>query len=530
MSAPRRHRPGLRHALAAAAWLAASPWVAAQTLPSLPGAGDVVTPGDASSDLRPPGPAPRVFIERRVFANLTYSDNYLLSDTNRQSEWVTELGAGVRAALNLPRLRGNVDYSLSGLHYANGLANDGRRQVLDSQLLLDAGNGIAFVEFDGNIENRSVSAFGAQTIDTANPANRAETRRFSVSPFVRGEFNGALDYELRYNLQSQRTDEISRSDIDERGWSASLTSSTGARPLGWQLTASSNEVDYAAGRETRFDTVGALLRYAIDPTLEVFGQVGRENNDLLTVQRESYDTRTAGFDWRPVQLARLAASVSKRFFGDGHSVTAEYRFRRVLLRFNDVRDVVTTQATQGTAAGTLGSLLDALYLGIETDPVRRAALVSAELQRLGLPGELTTLPAFLTSSVTLQRNQDASVSLLGERSVVSFSLDRRSSRRLGTGVSAIDDFDLSSDIRQKGWSLSYAHRLSPRLSASAVYQRYQTEGQTNTLGNRLSAVTLGLSARLARRTTGALYLRRAEFDSSSPYRETAIQASLVHRF
>ena len=78
-----------------------------------------------------------MWIEPRVFARQWYTDNYLLSGTDRQSEWTTELGASVLAVFNLPRLTGSVDYSLSGLYQAQCVGQEDHIQGLVANLLLD---------------------------------------------------------------------------------------------------------------------------------------------------------------------------------------------------------------------------------------------------------------------------------------------------------------------------------------------------------------------------------------------------------
>jgi len=516
--------PGLRRRIAAAALLGLSGVAGAQGLPP------IQVDNDGAREAGETGPRPRVWIEPRVFVTQGYSSNYLLSATAPQKEWITQAGAGVQAVFNMPRLRGNVDYSLSGIYNAQGVGENGREQTLNSRLLLDAWDNKAFVEFDGAIGNERVSAFAVQAVDPNNPTNQAESRRFRVSPFLRGTWNDAVDYEFRYTVLSAQSDASSRSDLDERGWSTTIGSTEGLGRLGWEVSASSNRVAYSLGRETRFDAMGFLLRYTVTPTLQVFGQVGREANDFLTVDRETYNAHTLGFDWRPVELARVSFSRSQRYFGNGHNLALEYQLRRVLLRYSDVRDVVTSQIAVGDGTGNLGTLLDSLYQAVETDPVRRAQLVQAELQRLGLPADLSTIPGFLTSSASVQRNQAISAVLLGQRSVLSFSIDRVTATQLDPGLTLGDDFDISDEITQKGWTVSYALRLTPVLSFNALYQRRNADGVFANLSNRLNTATVGFTARLARRTTGSVQLRRTNYDGATTYQETAIQAGLVHRF
>lgn len=478
----------------------------------------------------PAGPPPRVWIEPRVFVTQTYSDNYLLRDSNREAELLTELGAGVRGVFNLPRLTGNVDYSLAAQVPALGVGRDQRRQTLQSDLLLDAWNQVAFIEFNGGIGNERLSAFGAQPVGSENPTNQAESRRFRVSPFLRGTWANRYDYEFRYVRQSLRSGQSNVYDIDESGWSATVGTAAELGATGWALSASENQVDYSAGRSTTYQTAFVLVRHAFTPTLQGFVQAGREYNDLLTPDRTGYNSHTLGVDWRPVELARVAVSRSKHFYGSGHDVSLEYRVRRLLLRYTDGRSLNTGQLGLDGNGATLNELLNNLYQSIEPDPVRRAQLVQAELSRLGLQGDATALPGYLASRATVQRNQQLSAALLGQRGVLTFLIERTSARRLNNSPSLGDDFDLTSTLDEQGWAVLYAHRLSPRLALNLGLTRRETQGVLTSLSARQTAYTVGLSARLASRTTGSLLLRHTNTDASSPYQETAILGALVHRF
>ncbi|MBX3610162.1 MAG: TIGR03016 family PEP-CTERM system-associated outer membrane protein [Hydrogenophaga sp.] len=504
--------------LACAAW--------AQALPT-PSAQD---PAANPTPLTPPGPPPVYWIEPRVFATQRYTDNFLLSTSNRQSEWTTEAGAGIMGMVNTPRLTGSVDYSLTGLYHARGIGDDSHQQALDGQMLLDAWNSVAFIEADASIGLERVSAFAVQPAEGGSEVNTSEARRFRVSPFLRGTWGDAVDYEARVTKQVSRSNASTVSDLDEQGWNLSLGSANDVSRFGWEVAASSTKTDYSLGRSIRFDQATALGRYAVSPTLLVFAQVGREVNDVLTSERTSYSYTSAGIDWRPMETARVAASKSNRYFGSGHNVSLEYRMSRVLFRYLDSRDVTTSQLVSGSDVSNLGGLLNSLYQNVEADPIRRAQLVQAELQRLGLPADLTTIPAYLTSAVALQRTQEFSVTMLTARGVLSFSLQRSRSRQLDSALNVGGDFDLSNQIDEKGWSVAYAHRLTPRLSLNTIFQQLDTDGLSASLSSRLRSLTVGLNARLAPRTIGSVSVRRSSYQATSPYRELAVRAVLVHRF
>lgn len=521
---PRRLSPGPLSAVALATLLATG--AARAQVPIEMPAGTA----DGEAPIAAEGPPPRVWIEPRVFARQWYSDNFLLAPADRRAEWTTEVGASVLALFNTPRLKGSVDYSLSGLYQARGVGEQDHLQSLMADVLFDAWNNTAFIEMNGSIGRQRVSAFGVQPSGDFERPNLAETQQFRVSPFLRGTLANAYDYELRYSRLTSRTKADNRSDIDENSVSARIGSSALSAPrLGWTVDASRNNYEYSLGREVSLDHVVGQLNYALTPTLQLLLRGGSEANDVLTTERSSYSTWGAGFDWRPQPNMRLAASGNKRFFGHDHNLQFEYQLRRVVFRYTDARDVSANQIGLGDEQTTLAGLLNTVYGGT-TDPVARARQVQNELDRLGLSGDLTTLPGYLTSFLTEQRLQEVAMVMLSGRGAFTFAIQRTRSQRLDNAASVGDDFDLSNEILQKGWTIGYAHRLSPRSAASIAFQRQQNEGIGSSLRNELDTVTLGFTTRLSTRTTAALMWRRALFDAPTPYRETAVQAMISHRF
>src|SRR6185312_3367064 len=97
-----------------------------------------------------------------------------------------------------PRLKGYLDYSLTGLWYARGTASN---QVLHN--LAASGNAAIVenffnVDLNGSISQQAISAFGVQSPDTSlhNP-NQTSVASFGVSPYLHGRLGDRFDYEAR---------------------------------------------------------------------------------------------------------------------------------------------------------------------------------------------------------------------------------------------------------------------------------------------------------------------------------------------
>lgn len=513
MRSPRR--PALRDvALACGALLASVAW-AQEIAPAV----DVEAP-----------PRTGTWVEPRVSAGVTLTNNGARTGTNPRNDQILEVTPGVTMVLNAPRAKGFVDYSLSALHHVQGTVADEFVNSLNANVTFEAVSQFAYVDVSGVVADRSISAFGTQSFGRTD-ANRSETGSFRVSPYLRGIWGGAVNYELRYGIEKSNTAIDSRSDITVQDVSLRLRSDLTGQVVGWTFDSSTQDVDYTLGRRTRSDQVQVGLLYAASPQLLLSGQVGVESNNVITLQRESYNTTGLGLDWRPSDRTRLNAQVQKRYFGTGHNVSLEHRTARTVWRFTDTRDVVNNPlSASGAGLGSIYDLFNNLYASIEPDPVRRAQLVQAELLRLGLPTDAALAGGFLSSAPTVDRSQQLSLALVGVRSTVTFLLSRSSSTRLRVAGNLGDDFDANSRIDQQSWSVIYAHRLTPLTSLSASLSRYKSEGTVVGANDRLTALTLGMTTRLALRTSGNLQFMRAIQNGASPYRESAISAFVTHRF
>lgn len=487
----------------------------------------------AGESLSPPGPKPRVWIEPRVSVGVTLSDNGTLSGSQSQAEQVIEVTPGVRGILNTPRVRGYFDYALSGRTHLQNSSRNKLRHALDASATVNAWDNRAFVDVSGAVADESISAFDAPG-GSVSRLNQSQTASFRVSPYVQGTLGSAADYELRYSLQTVNSESASRPDLTAQDASARLVNGGSVGSLGWSFDARTQSIEYEGGRDTRSDSVMAGLIYHATPQLVLTGLMGREANDILTLSRESYNTAGVNLDWRPSPRTRLSAGVQERYFGRGHNVSLQHSTGRTVWRYTDRRGVVNNGLEASAAPlGSLRNLLDSSFQTSFPDAIERNAEVDKVLAGLGLSGDLLVFQTYLTSAATLERSQQLSVVLLGARGAVTLALSRSDASRLDAplaGAPALpDDFDTNTRIQRDGWSLGYAHRLTPQTSAQVSITGTRSQGTVD--DSRSTTVAVGLTSNLAPRTTARVQLRHTQHDGSvRDYGETAVVAVITHRF
>jgi uncharacterized protein (PEP-CTERM system associated) len=476
-----------------------------------------------------------VSIVPRVSLSETLTDNVRLTNVNQQSEQTTEISPGIRISIDGARLKTYFDYALTQVVYAQNSAANHSQNALNTFGTLEAVDNRVFVDFGGTISQQSIDAFGKQSASNASiNANSTEVSSFNISPYVRGQLGDMADYEARYSQAVTNSDASSSaaSDVRTVNGSVKLTSGRSASSLGWSSNLSRQTIDYSAGRSTETDQMNLGLSYAFSPQVKVFADAGTESNNFTTLDKQSYATNNVGLNWSPSELTKVTASRSQRSFGDAHSLSFEHRSARTVWKFTDSKDISTSPSQSGvTSLGTVYDLFFSQFASIEPEPIARAALVNAYLKSNGISPSGIVLSSFLTTAVSLQRRQELSVALLGLRDTLTFIVNQSESSRLDTLSTAIDNLSSSGTVKQAGFSVNYAHRLTPDYSLGVLLSQQSTSDSSGNQETTLRSVNVNLTGKVGKYASTTVGARRIVSDSTSaPYAETAVTGSLNVQF
>ncbi|NDP38753.1 MAG: TIGR03016 family PEP-CTERM system-associated outer membrane protein [Rhodoferax sp.] len=473
-----------------------------------------------------------VSVVPRVSVSEVITNNVALSSANPQSDQITQVSPGIRISVGGARLQAYFDYSRNELFYAQDSSPQRSQNALNTFGTLEVLDNWAYLDFSGNISQQAISAFGAQSVDntSVNP-NRTEVSTYRLSPYVRGRLGNVANYEARYSRAISSSDSGLGSDVTTGDAVAKVSADRAFGNLGWSADASQQTADYSAGRQTEANRLNLGLSYAITPQLSVSARAGRETNNYTTLDMESYDTSGVGLNWAPSERTKLSASLDHRPFGDAHSVSFEHRTPRTAWRFSDSKDVSTTPNQAGFAS--LGAIYDLLFIqfaSIEPDAVARARLVNTYLQSNGINPNAPVISSFLASAVSLQLLQNLSFALLGVRDTITFVATRSESSRLDT-LSVGFDPNSATLIRQRGFSVNYAHRLTPEYSLGVLASQQNTEGVSSLQDSRLRLLSINITGKFGKNAAASVGVRRVVYSSvTAPYGETAITLSLNVQF
>jgi len=475
--------------------------------------------------------AQTVTVMPRVSVSETLTNNVNLSSTDRKSEQITEVSPGVNVSVNSARLKTYFDYALNHVNYAQGTSDAKNQNALTTFGTFEAVDNRAFIDFAGSITQQALSPFGPlSNSNTAVNSNQAEYTAYSVSPYLRGELGRFASYDARYSYAVSGSDASANTVNNDA--TVNLRNASAFGNLGWTAAVSRQRVDFNEGRNTEADNVSLGLTYRVNPQLNLSANAGRESSNYHSLEKTNYNTGSVGLNWQPSERTTLSALTGRRSFGNTHSLSFEHRSARTVWRFTDSQDVTTSPNQAGLGSvGTAFDLFDAQFVGIESDPIARAQLVNNFLQSYGISPTASVVGEFLLAAASQQRRQDLSFALLGVRDTVTFLLTRTQTSRIDTITNAIDSLTNNDVVTQEGFSVNYSHRLTPDASLGMLLSRQNTSGSTSAQASTLTSVSVNLSTRFGRRTSGTVSVAHNKHDNqASPYTETALRGSLNMQF
>jgi uncharacterized protein (PEP-CTERM system associated) len=473
-----------------------------------------------------------------VSVNETATDNVELVKNRRESDWITDITPGINITGRGDRLNLSLDYQLHGLYYANDSSRNNFQNSLNARGTLEALENFFFIDASAMISQQNLSAFRGSansSVDTNDSDNTAETATYEISPYFRGTLGMSTEYLLCYNLSKTTSDENNARNTKTRQLVGRLASTKDFSLFGWSLDANSQKDDFEQGRSTESDLVRGTLTYRIVPQFRVSLIGGRESNDYTSQDKESHTIKGAGFEWTPTERTLLAASYEDRFFGASNSITFTHRTAGTAWKYTQTKDVYTSTDQSSGSVGTYFGLLDSMFSSAIPDPVARAAYVNAMLQSNGISPNASLQGGYLSTGVTLRKNQELSLALVGVRTTVTFAATRSEnqdiSRGTGSGWFLGTDFEDLDNVKQTGASVNWSHQLSGLSSLTGSASRLKSKGSgSSSIHTNETMYTLNFLTRLGPKTSAGLGARRIKVDGSTSYTENALTGTFSHQF
>lgn len=338
------------------------------------------------------------YVQASVGGSETFSDNINLDpDDEADSDFVTVVAPRIDACSSTGRIRGELQYTLQGVVYANNsdyndIYNDvegrTRLNLIQDHLYLDANT-----RYGQSVIDPSVGYSRSNIIRPDD--NKTAAWRTNISPYFLQSLGLLGQGMLRYRYGRSVYGDSDVPDTTVHGVAATITSPDVVEPLSWQAQAISQTVDSSGGNENQFydqyreifgddvlpanygdpnetrhfDSATLQLGYHLSRTLQLMALGGIEDDykDNGENDRWSSPRWQVGVRWNSGQNT-LQANYGHRFYGASYSLYAQHRSRLVDFSLSYEEDPSTggLDSLNGSGGGyTFGSVgsIDSLMGG-----------------------------------------------------------------------------------------------------------------------------------------------------------------------
>lgn len=465
-------------------------------------------------------------LELRLNTTQTFTDNVDLN-SDKRADAITRLSPGMRLVSRSGRVKGFVDYSLNTLTYARTGTGTDLRHALLGNVTTELAENQAYLDTQAVISQQSVNPLDTQSADPQlSRVNTTEVRTLIVTPRAQGRLGDWAQWDASMNWN---TSQVASSKVSSSTFTNSqlrLSNGESRTLLGWSLQASHITRAFSAGRSTVDDTLRGVLTYRFTPELNAGVIGGWESNDIASSTRQSRMLGGLRLSWLPSERTQLNTEVERRFFGNAYKLNFLYRLPRSVLTLSDVRALTNGGGQPTTASlGTWYEVLDRQFASAVPDAAERDAAVMAYLNQYNLSPNAQVLQSFLSSGVTINRQQLLSYAWLLQRDTITFTLQQGSTNRISSAQGIGGALDSSSEIRQHGFGLTLSHRLTPVSAVTLGYTQRQTS--STLVQTTLRSLTAQWSTQLNSQAKFSLLGRHARFSGSTEsYTESALIGTL----
>jgi len=469
----------------------------------------------------------------RVSVTEYYTDNYNLARDNKKSGLTTDVSPGLHLSSSVGRVVGSLDYSLHQIIQSNDSNKNELQNALDTTGTVELVDRWAFVDINGKISQRTISAFGAQsTLDSFSNTNKTEVSSFRVSPYIKGGFKYFADYEARYESSTTRAKNVQYANANGQSIDLKLNGTGINGRLHWSSQLSTKRVEQSSSQTVKSDDIKNSLSYLIHPQFNLTASFGREYGNYSSSETNYKNTTGLGAIWTPSERTTLSADIENAYAGKTHKLNFEHRTSKTSWRISDIKNVsFSNSVSSNSILGNTYTLLFNQLVSVEPDPVKRAEMVNnILLTKYGISSD-SVLNGYLTSGTSIQRTQDFSFSLLGVRDVITFTAMQSIGKNIEKSSISLDDFSSNNTITQRGITLSLMHRLDSNASLNAQFTSQKNTSDSSNLASNLKSISVDTSTKVSSKSVVTVGVRRTIFsNSASPYNVNSINGGLSVQF
>ena len=287
---------------------------------------------------------------------IIYSDNINQApDGAAASSRIFELTPGFHFFGEGKRFKADIDYKLQYLYYSNNPLKGGGQDSKHYHHLSATTNSELiqrFLYFDANasVQQQSSSLIGLGTLDNFSfSAERANVRRYTLSPYLQHKFQNGLNAELRYSYNDLRSDNVNVVD-GSKLQTISFKADSGLLANRWQWTVNAlkSKINYETHLDQTHSSADLGIAYHLFPRTVVSLHGGNEivGYQPASVGETGGNYWLIGLDWKPGKRTSVSLNAGKRYYGNSYGFSFLHTKRKSEVGIDYKEETTTSSAVQ----------------------------------------------------------------------------------------------------------------------------------------------------------------------------------------
>jgi uncharacterized protein (PEP-CTERM system associated) len=481
-----------------------------------------------------------------------YSDNInLRADANAQSDWVTEISPKLKIRKDGARLKVQVDYSLSGLVYAQDTNKDQIRHSLNAKAEAELLEDWFYLDASSRMSHELASFSGGVGAGggVAGNNNTTATRSYSLSPYMKHRFGSYATVEARVTRDGVFSGNSAVTDTESTRYLLAATSGAAAAPFSWGLRYSRDENNNSTVQNSSNEHGQVTGRVQLSKQWSVLGQTGFDKSkfpgasnllqdysysglglgyvagrrlsvDVYYNTSDNGDFLSSNVTFSPTLRTKVTASTTQKSFGRSHALNLSHKARRSNWSLRYVDEITTFQQQYQGYQGLVDYYICngtevPFYPGVEPLPSWGCTFDRTDLYALsGTPLNLTYRAQNLNGLVSFTR----------PRHTWTLSIYDNTREFLGAGLGSDDT---------TGFQATWSYRPNKRTTLSLSGGASKIEQSSSNRSDELWNIGLGATRKFQPDVTGSLDLRHQQRNSNQAnddYTENSLTARINMSF
>ncbi|QBQ54477.1 TIGR03016 family PEP-CTERM system-associated outer membrane protein [Nitrosococcus wardiae] len=485
-----------------------------------------------------------IFTPRGSVATI-YTDNIFLAPADEEeSEFVVQITPGFLLQGIGSRFDLDLNYQAQNLFFVRESGRSTTFNQLQSQATAELYENLFFVDARSTISQQIISA--RDRVTTGNlpiTGNRSDVITFGVSPYLRNDFAGYAETELRYTFDTVR---IERGASDSLSHRVNFDINSGERftRLRWngqyrrqQINRSNgDEALFSRGSDVRFERAFGLVGYQLTDEYSLLAEAGYTNNDFRSRRNIRNGFFWAvGLEWRPSRYFSAEALYGPRnkrariTFSPHARVSMELNWRERdvglnpgtvfngFLRYR--RRHSSWEARYFETTNTIQQLLTEQQVFAREDPLTGEPIIGPGGEPILVDPDIFSL----TDEVLVRKRFQLTQTYTKGRTSLRFSAFKEE-REFGETLRTQDGFGGNAT-----WTWRFAKRMRSNLRLFAQNIEFSEDDRSDLFWSLQASLTRDLS----RQMQGAVIFQHSERESTQggrEFQENRVTAQVTYTF